>query len=117
MSREDFGKQIDLYRRVKHLLPNFVIGFDALQYEDVSNTTLHYIDQLLTLKNTTFYCHGGESLWNGYLADENLLDAILLNAKRISHAYDFTNININFDIFSISFFFFKYEFYFHTGSF
>lgn len=35
--------------------------------------------------------HAGETLGNGEKADHNLLDAILLNAKQISHGFSLLN--------------------------
>ena len=70
--------------------PNLMIGFDLVDEEDKEHTNLFYINELLEARQKAeqrritlpFYLHSGESNWT---ENENVLDAILLDAKRIGH--------------------------------
>jgi adenosine deaminase CECR1 len=65
-------------------------GFDLVEEEDRTNTTVFFINELLAVRRdaerrgTTlpFYLHSGESTW---AENENLYDAVLLGARRIGH--------------------------------
>jgi adenosine deaminase CECR1 len=70
--------------------PNRVIGYDLVEEEDKKHTNLFYINEILEAQHkakqhkTTLplFLHSGESNW---VENENVLDAILLGAKRIGH--------------------------------
>jgi len=70
--------------------PSFIIGFDLVEEEDKNHTNLYFLNELLAARReakrrgTTLplYLHSGESNWT---ENENVLDAVLLDAKRIGH--------------------------------
>jgi adenosine deaminase CECR1 len=70
--------------------PNLLLGFDLVEEEDKEHTNLFFINELLEARHKAeqrhitlpFYLHSGESNW---IENENVLDAILLDAKRIGH--------------------------------
>lgn len=68
--------------------PNFVIGFDLVGQEDNGRALREHIDKLKNIsQNGKFYFHAGETNWFNTDADANLIDAILLNSKRIGHGF------------------------------
>jgi adenosine deaminase CECR1 len=70
--------------------PDLMIGFDLVEEEDKGNTNLFYINEILAARHKAklrniilpLYLHSGESNWT---ENENVLDAILLDSKRIGH--------------------------------
>jgi adenosine deaminase CECR1 len=70
--------------------PGLIVGFDLVEEEDKQHTNLYFIQEFLEARHkaeelgTTlpFYLHSGESNWT---ENENVLDAILLDARRIGH--------------------------------
>jgi adenosine deaminase CECR1 len=70
--------------------PDLMIGFDLVEEEDKEHTNLFYIDEILEARHKAeqrnitlpLYIHSGESNWT---ENENVLDAILLGARRIGH--------------------------------
>ncbi|CAB0039592.1 unnamed protein product [Trichogramma brassicae] len=68
--------------------PSFVVGFDLVSQEDIGLPLVEVADQLLDLNDELpFFFHAGETNWYGSSSDENLLDAVLLNTRRIGHGY------------------------------
>ncbi|CAB0040226.1 unnamed protein product [Trichogramma brassicae] len=87
-SLEQVERAIDTYHEVKAKYPDFVLGFDLIGQEDKFNPLMFYSSQLQKLgENTQFFFHAGETNWYGQDSDYNLVDAILLNTKRIGHGY------------------------------
>ncbi|CAB0029523.1 unnamed protein product [Trichogramma brassicae] len=83
-SLEQVERAIDTYHEVKAKYPDFVLGFDLIGQEDKFNPLMFYSSQLQKLgENTQFFFHAGETNWYGQDSDYNLVDAILLNTKRI----------------------------------
>ncbi len=70
--------------------PGLIIGIDLVNEEDKEHTNLYYINELLEARHKAeqrnitlpLYLHSGESNWT---ENENVLDAILLDARRIGH--------------------------------
>ncbi len=89
-SRERLAARLARALDVREENPSFMIGFDLVEEEDETHTNLDFINELLTARReaerrgTTlpFYLHSGESNWP---ENENVLDAILLDSKRIGH--------------------------------
>lgn len=86
VSRTIFNQHIQRFRNLKQHHPNHVVGFDLVGQEDKGPPLIHFARELMTLgERTNFYFHAGETNWYGQPSDENLIDAILLGAKRIGH--------------------------------
>lgn len=80
---------IALVKQLKAQFPDFVAGFDLVGQEDLGQPLINFVDLLLELSEAdikVFY-HAGETAWMGMESDENLIDALLLNATRIGHGY------------------------------
>lgn len=90
-SRKVDAKVLDSYiqtaRHIKRDMPDLYAGFDLVGQEDLGNPLIEFVPQLLQAKDLNFFFHAGETNWFGTLTDENLVDAVLLGAKRIGHGY------------------------------
>ncbi len=73
---------------------DFVIGYDLVERETLSNQLVNFTNDWLRLVprlierhqvSFPYYFHAGESNWT---ADRNLFDAVLLGSKRIGHGYN-----------------------------
>ncbi|KMQ83994.1 adenosine deaminase cecr1-like protein [Lasius niger] len=59
--------------------------------EDKGEPLIKFADKLNAVSTKIkFFFHAGETNWNGLSTDLNLLDALLLNTKRIGHGYALT---------------------------
>ncbi len=74
--------------------PDLVTGYDLVGFETTGHTTLFYLDNLLNAAadfsekydtDLPYFFHDGESDWASNL---NLYDAVLLNSRRIGHAFN-----------------------------
>ncbi len=89
-SRESVAQTLDRILDLRVNDPNRVIGYDLVEEEDKTHTNLFYINELLEARHKAeqrnitlpLYLHSGESNW---VENENVLDAILLSARRIGH--------------------------------
>ncbi|KAK8401600.1 hypothetical protein O3P69_001022 [Scylla paramamosain] len=80
---------VSLMKRLKKAFPDFVAGFDLVGQEDKGEPLIAFVDELLQLSEAdirVFY-HAGETNWMGMETDDNIIDALLLNASRIGHGY------------------------------
>jgi len=82
----DIQASLKLLKSLMEKLPGFVIGFDLVGQEDLGKPLVDFVDLLLG-KNFPYYFHAGETNWQGQSTDTNLIDAMLLGAKRIGHGY------------------------------
>ncbi|KAL2186916.1 Metallo-dependent hydrolase [Thermothelomyces heterothallicus CBS 203.75] len=81
----------------KKKFPEFIAGFDLVGEKGNGNKypLKHFAEELLEFRHKCkaenldipFLFHCGETLENGTDADHDLIDAILLGAKRIAHGY------------------------------
>ena len=67
--------------------PNFLVGFDFVGQEDLGKTLNSYADKLKEISYGRFFFHAGETNWFNTEADVNLIDALLMDTKRIGHGY------------------------------
>lgn len=68
--------------------PNLVVGFDLVGQEDINNPLVLFTDKLRKFEKTApYFFHAGETNGYGSEADLNLVDAVLLNSRRIGHGY------------------------------
>lgn len=75
-------------KRIKGDMPYYFAGFDLVGQEDKGNPLVDFVPQLLNASDElSYFFHAGETDWYGCETDENLVDAILLGAKRMGHAY------------------------------
>ncbi|XP_076240571.1 adenosine deaminase [Calliopsis andreniformis] len=75
-------------KELQELYPNFVAGFDLVGREDEGHTLEYFSDIILNSNpSINFFFHTGETNWYGSSTDENLVDAILMNTRRIGHGY------------------------------
>ncbi|XP_043236376.1 adenosine deaminase 2-like [Amphibalanus amphitrite] len=89
VSPEQVSADVDRVLQLHADQPDLVAGFDLVAEEDCGAPLKEFVPQLLRLAENgvqTFY-HAGETYWLGTDVDENLYDAILLNASRIGHGY------------------------------
>ncbi|XP_075983940.1 adenosine deaminase-like [Anticarsia gemmatalis] len=78
---------IRVARELKADVPEIFAGFDLVGPEDMGNPLIDFAPVLKTVKDLNFFFHAGETNWYGSGTDENLIDAVLLGAKRLGHAY------------------------------
>lgn len=77
-------KFVELHKK----FPNFIIGFDLVGQEDTGNPLSAYVLKLKEIsQDGRFYFHAGETKGFNTDADINLIDAILMNSKRIGHGF------------------------------
>jgi adenosine deaminase CECR1 len=89
--REQIGKDLNQALDERTANPDLFIGFDLTDEEDKEHTNLFFINELLEARHKAeqrnitlpLFLHSGESNW---MENENVLDAILLDARRIGHA-------------------------------
>lgn len=74
---------------LKTYFPHFVVGFDLIGQEDLGKPLINFMPQIqeLQAEKMNFYFHAGETNWYGADSDRNLIDAVLLDAKRIGHGF------------------------------
>jgi adenosine deaminase CECR1 len=89
-SRESVAKSLAQALDERAANPGLMVGFDLVDEEDRYQTNLYFINELLEARHEAerrgitlpFYLHSGESNWT---ENENVLDAILLDSRRIGH--------------------------------
>ncbi|XP_044007600.1 adenosine deaminase 2-like [Aphidius gifuensis] len=88
MSIDELKNAINETNKMKLKFPDFFAGFDLVGQEDKGIPLITYADELKKMSNDIeMYFHAGETNWYGASIDENLLDAVLLGAKRIGHGF------------------------------
>ncbi|KAL2834852.1 hypothetical protein BDW59DRAFT_165 [Aspergillus cavernicola] len=81
--------------KLKAVYPSVIAGFDFVGQEDLGKPLVDllplckWFQQECTDKNLQipFFFHAGECLGDGDSTDSNLVDAILLNSRRIGHGF------------------------------
>ncbi|XP_033208738.1 adenosine deaminase 2-like [Belonocnema kinseyi] len=87
VNKQQLNKYLKIYKQIKQAYPSFVAGFDLVGHEDKGPALKTFAEQLLPETQMQGFFHAGETDWYGLETDENLIDAVLLNAKRIGHGY------------------------------
>lgn len=80
---------------LKKKYPDVISGFDLVGQEGLGHTLLHHLPLLLWFReecerqnlDLPFFFHAGEVLGDGDEHDMNVVDAVLLDTKRIGHGY------------------------------
>ena len=106
-SMENFKIDMDNVARLYKKYPQHVLGFDAVGEEDAGFSSLHYIQNYLSLydsnlgdSSTPLYLHTAETSWPDDLIAssvegdivstiQNAYETLLLRAKRIGHGFGF----------------------------
>lgn len=79
---------IEIAKKIKTRLPDFLAGFDLVGQEDLGVPLKEFLPELIDAsKDLDYFLHAGETNWYGTSSDENLFDAILLDTKRIGHGF------------------------------
>lgn len=82
--RED----LELAVKIKEETPEMLVGYDLVGQEDLGRPLSDFAPILNEYKNNIdYYFHAGETAWFGSSTDDNLVDAVLMDSKRIGHAY------------------------------
>lgn len=89
--KADIQVSLELQQNLMEKLPGFVIGFDLVGQEDLGKPLIDFADLLLA-HNFPYYFHAGETNWQGQPTDINLVDAMLLGAKRIGEVYLYSDL-------------------------
>ncbi|XP_011495794.1 PREDICTED: adenosine deaminase CECR1-like [Ceratosolen solmsi marchali] len=88
METAQFNESLKVALELKRTMPNFFAGFDLVGFEEQGPPLINFADQIRTLDDGIFrFFHAGETDWYGTNTDENLVDALMLNTKRIGHGY------------------------------
>ncbi|XP_052738943.1 adenosine deaminase 2-like [Bicyclus anynana] len=88
VSIETVKEYIANARKLKEMFPDFIAGFDLVGQEDLGSPTKEFLKELSEAgDDLNYFFHSGETNWYGTTSDENLVDAIVLNARRIGHGY------------------------------
>ncbi|KAM7360518.1 adenosine deaminase-related growth factor D isoform 2-T2 [Cochliomyia hominivorax] len=84
---DEMTQRITTFKQLHNAKPNFIIGFDLIGHEDSGDPLHKFANELSDLPPTAhFFFHAGETNWYGR-TDWNMMDALLLNTKRIGHAF------------------------------
>ncbi|XP_037798810.1 adenosine deaminase 2-like isoform X2 [Penaeus monodon] len=88
---ETVWNYVTIAKELRSKFPDFVAGFDLVGQEDLGLPLKDFLEPLLSLSegevHVPVFYHAGETAWLGMSTDENLIDALLLNASRIGHGY------------------------------
>ncbi|XP_013118640.1 adenosine deaminase 2 isoform X2 [Stomoxys calcitrans] len=84
---DEMAQRIMTFKQLHNAKPNFIIGFDLIGNEDTGDPLQKFANELTDLPPTAnFFFHAGETNWYGK-SDWNMMDALLLNTKRIGHGF------------------------------
>ncbi|XP_030371727.1 adenosine deaminase 2-like [Scaptodrosophila lebanonensis] len=80
-------ERIKQHREFRKIYPDIFIGFDLIGYEDESKSLYELSQILLKASDLSLFLHAGETNTHLSPIDNNVMDALLLRAKRIGHGY------------------------------
>uniref|UniRef100_A0A0B7AZ75 Adenosine deaminase domain-containing protein n=1 Tax=Arion vulgaris TaxID=1028688 RepID=A0A0B7AZ75_9EUPU len=90
---DDILNEVKTAMEMNKKYPNMMMGYDLVGNEDFFNPLLFYLDALLYPSfqnppyNLPYFLHVGETNWQNTATDNNMVEAILLNATRIGHGF------------------------------
>ncbi|XP_053674133.1 adenosine deaminase 2-like [Anopheles nili] len=91
MSDQDLEIALKVYGNLSSTYPGFVIGFDLVGQEDVNRSLKSFASLLLHPSGVSstprYFFHAGEIVGRFSEGDENIIDALLLDTRRIGHGY------------------------------
>ncbi|CAH1735729.1 unnamed protein product [Chironomus riparius] len=83
-----FDEKVERFLDLRKKYPDLVVGFDLVGQEDLGRPLASYVEKLKNISdNGRFFFHAGETNFFNTDADVNLIDALLMNTKRIGHGY------------------------------
>lgn len=86
VDEKKFDEYLTILKALKEKYPTFLAGFDLVGQEDKGQPLIVFANKLRNLDpSIDYFFHAGETDWYGSSTDENLIDAVLLGAKRIGH--------------------------------
>ncbi|ALC46794.1 Adgf-C [Drosophila busckii] len=86
-SEAQMAERLKTFKQLHAAKPNFIIGFDMIGNEDSGDSISKFLNEFSDMPSTAnFFFHAGETNWHGR-SSWNMMDAILLNTKRIGHAF------------------------------
>jgi adenosine deaminase CECR1 len=65
-----------------------IAAFDLVGQEDLGRPLIDFVDVFAKYEDVPLALHAGETKWKGFDADQNILDAVLLNTSRIGHGFN-----------------------------
>ncbi|XP_015176244.1 PREDICTED: adenosine deaminase CECR1-like [Polistes dominula] len=87
----ELDEYLKTLKTIKDNYPTFLAGFDLVGQEDKGTPLIVFANKLKDFDpSMNYFFHAGETDWYGTSTDENLIDAVLLGAKRIGHGYALT---------------------------
>eukprot|EP00795_Rhopilema_esculentum_P016451 gene16451-7865_t len=91
LERKVIGQAVQKAMYMHKKYPDLMAGFDLVGQEDRGNPLLYYLNELLIPaaagESLPYYFHAGETSWEGQSVDYNIVDALLLNTRRIGHGF------------------------------
>ncbi|XP_013184044.2 adenosine deaminase 2-like [Amyelois transitella] len=88
VDRATIRGKLEIAKEIKRKFPDFFAGFDIVGQEDLGAPSKTFLPEFVEYSNEVdYFFHAGETNWNGMSTDENLFDAILLDTRRIGHAF------------------------------
>ena len=80
--------RMEKFKNLQQKFPETVVGFDFVGQEDIGRPLNGFVENLKEIsRNGRFFFHAGETNWFNTDSDTNLIDAILMNTKRIGHGF------------------------------
>ncbi|XP_059164273.1 adenosine deaminase AGSA-like [Physella acuta] len=86
--QETVAEEVQTALTARAAYPDLVAGFDLVE-EDENGRPLSFYLQSLTATDgkLPYYFHSAETKWQDTEVDRNVIDALLLNTRRIGHGY------------------------------
>lgn len=87
ISLENLKEDLTNILAVKEKFPKLIVGLDFVGFEEEGHSLLELHEDLVAVREKIeFFFHAGETNWYGH-TDVNIVDAILMQSKRIGHGF------------------------------